>query len=781
MHELQKPKRRRLRQLVSISARSVTTTKQDQATFFTLSILNYDTNQFHLIYISEYIKYTLNPEWRSLPQDLCPPFSSPEQAAATTLQLSIYQKESYTHTHRSGIEHDNPFIFAPGTEPLYPSSDASIQKLSLVEQALRAAHQNNTPHKDSITCIASYNISLDRLPTFGTQLSSIPFPVNENSLILEFTDGEYSLFPLHTTAQQWEESHIEQPEERIQRKDNIDIATVETACHGLSSAAASNDNTIAFIIKPDDTQPKHTRTASSTSSLPPVTQTTNPHDNTIITDTDNATNTNTAQENANGIRLDMDDSTGDNKATRAVSVSTLRHQVATLIGLQKKVMYLQSRCHAMHAVIDRYYIDSAPAREQRDSLHAVHAELKETQRMHSAILHRAADVDRSMDHHKRCIAVQSQALVTTLQALQTAHKRVKDAETSLEGDDGMKRLSDALKNLLFRRCWLVAHAGSVYRLGSSAVQGRTVHSAAVLDDAFDVMWAGGIVDDNDDRVLAGTSTQGSAASARNASDDSGRTSTIHAPTSSKPKPTTTTMRFSIGSIDLNPAVWRHAFDPEGYAWDPAEDKKASVALGYVAHLVNRTAWYLGVDLRYPIVFRGSTSVIYDNYPLAGDWSKELEELFVKGISTGQGKGNSAYGYRAHSNTDHGNCSSSAAGARGNGTCEGSGGASLTSYLFGGYSTSGVPDAGGGSMNSAKKKDVQVTPVEYPLYCESNRERPRFAVGVFLLNKDVIQLLQVHGMTAFGPNMLLQNLYKLVAAGRSGLPPGIEKQYDVWRG
>lgn len=43
------------------------------------------------------------------------------------------------------------------------------------------------------------------------------------------------------------------------------------------------------------------------------------------------------------------------------------------------------------------------------------------------------------------------------------------------------------------------------------------------------------------------------------------------------------------------------------------------------------------------------------------------------------------------------------------------------------------------------------------------------MGVFLLNKDVIQLLQAHGISASGPNHILQNLYKLLLAAQSALP------------
>lgn len=41
--------------------------------------------------------------------------------------------------------------------------------------------------------------------------------------------------------------------------------------------------------------------------------------------------------------------------------------------------------------------------------------------------------------------------------------------------------------------------------------------------------------------------------------------------------------------------------------------------------------------------------------------------------------------------------------------------------------------------------------------------------MFLLNKDVIQLLQAHGVSAGGPNHLLHNLHKLLLAAQSALP------------
>ncbi|KAK3284305.1 hypothetical protein CYMTET_8038 [Cymbomonas tetramitiformis] len=52
--------------------------------------------------------------------------------------------------------------------------------------------------------------------------------------------------------------------------------------------------------------------------------------------------------------------------------------------------------------------------------------------------------------------------------------------------------------------------------------------------------------------------------------------------------------------------------------------------------------------------------------------------------------------------------------------------------------------------------------DFPLFSEGV-ERTRFAYGVFLLNKDIEQLLNAHGINAVGPRHTLQNLQKLMSA------------------
>jgi hypothetical protein len=59
-------------------------------------------------------------------------------------------------------------------------------------------------------------------------------------------------------------------------------------------------------------------------------------------------------------------------------------------------------------------------------------------------------------------------------------------------------------------------------------------------------------------------------------------------------------------------------------------------------------------------------------------------------------------------------------------------------------------------------------VELPLFYEAS-DRTRFAYALFLLNKDIEQLLHAHGLSGSGPYQLLANLYVLLTAAESGLP------------
>jgi hypothetical protein len=76
---------------------------------------------------------------------------------------------------------------------------------------------------------------------------------------------------------------------------------------------------------------------------------------------------------------------------------------------------------------------------------------------------------------------------------------------------------------------------------------------------------------------------------------------------------------------------------------------------------------------------------------------------------------------------------------------------------------------GGEAAAAAAAAAAGAPLELPLYYIAG-DRTRFAYAIFLLNKDLEQLLHAHGMSSYGPNQVLANLYKLMTAAASALPP-----------
>ena len=68
-------------------------------------------------------------------------------------------------------------------------------------------------------------------------------------------------------------------------------------------------------------------------------------------------------------------------------------------------------------------------------------------------------------------------------------------------------------------------------------------------------------------------------------------------------------------------------------------------------------------------------------------------------------------------------------------------------------------AGADDGASAKK----LTKVEFPLFLEHPADRTKYTYGVFLLNKNLEQLLNAHGLRSAGPRHTLQNLRRILNA------------------
>ena len=144
--------------------------------------------------------------------------------------------------------------------------------------------------------------------------------------------------------------------------------------------------------------------------------------------------------------------------------------------------------------------------------------------------------------------------------------------------------------------------------------------------------------------------------------------------------------YSIRSCRIHDSTWKYAFDKDSHHYDdPDADRETRVALGYIAHMIIKISEYMNIPLRYPVSFRGSYSIIRDNY----------------------------------------------------------------------------------SSTRGEK------PREFPLYCESPKDRPKYAIAVFLLNKDIIQILahvsflrdptqqNLDSLVQNSPNHIAQNLYNLL--------------------
>jgi hypothetical protein len=69
-------------------------------------------------------------------------------------------------------------------------------------------------------------------------------------------------------------------------------------------------------------------------------------------------------------------------------------------------------------------------------------------------------------------------------------------------------------------------------------------------------------------------------------------------------------------------------------------------------------------------------------------------------------------------------------------------------------------SGGDSRTPTKKT---LTRIEFPLFMETPNDRTKYTYGVFLLNKNLEQLLNAHGLSAVGPRHTLQNLERIFEA------------------
>jgi hypothetical protein len=164
-----------------------------------------------------------------------------------------------------------------------------------------------------------------------------------------------------------------------------------------------------------------------------------------------------------------------------------------------------------------------------------------------------------------------------------------------------------------------------------------------------------------------------------------------------------------GAGSLSAAIG-HGLLPGSTVSQSEQERRAS-ALGYVTQAVLQLAAVLDVPLRYPVAPGASRSYICD---LQQTWAS------------------------SHSRGD-----------RGGGGGDGRGPSS--------------PNAGDANSSAYTERAVMWRRYEFPLFADgaSSTESTKFTYAVFLLNKDLEQLLNAHGLLAVGPRQTLPNLRRLL--------------------
>ncbi len=266
-------------------------------------------------------------------------------------------------------------------------------------------------------------------------------------------------------------------------------------------------------------------------------------------------------------------------------------------------------------------------------------------------------------------------------------------------------------------------------------------------------------------------------------------------------------------------VHRWAYPTDASGWSPLDlgraydgDQRTAASLGYLAAVVDLAAAYLGVPLRYPVAPRMSVSYISDPVPPSVAVRSGLAPSTPTHPpqATGQGTGVSGGGAAAAStssglgsfapggewrllNVAVGMLSGGAAAATAAAASSQLPVSSAVGTLPGPRTAATGGGGGGGGrlavfstlLNTQLDPRVAHTPLGPPpedshpaglcpasglplFWGEGARDRTRFAYAVYLLNKNVEQLLAAHGMPPVATNQPLVNLYALVNAAVSGL-------------
>lgn len=621
-------------------------------------------------------------------------------------------------------------------------------------------------------------MNLPHLHYLGDDLGALPHQLPPNSIVLEYEDGYYTpalllLLPLTSYD-----------EDNKNKKGSESLSSGVKDIVGGVGIHQNNNNTMQQQRYSSPVKMKIKQVAAATAvdgsnSVNRTTEGEGEGEEVMVSTEDEVEEVEEGGSTYFEVKSQNNSNNTSNRGgggSKILSLSQLQQSTLSLSALKERAADLRSVRDGKCRQLELLKSTSSKLKDQKAGLGALCQETQVLKFRSEALQQKKAALEQQVTVLEQTIAARAQALATTLKVAQAADKRVNDARLAVAGEAGCERLVHITRELVVRRCTLVCQVGKVMRLGlyskggggevhptssTNAVRKSRLSSSsssttqpASLTQVLEVGWAGAatpsITAGNPEYLKVDLADSTAATNDNNKMNQELHATTnivsIERKTTSStnnnhhPPPHPPTMAvLSIGGLKvLDPEILRRIFTEEYMSSDPEpdEDKALSVALGYVALLVDRLATYLEIPCRYPIQLKGSVSSIMDGWGSGGSWrEEELVEsrgLFSSWVGSGSG-----------------------------------GGGGVQTVV---PSQATRPHSGSGPITTTTTTNSNmVRRKEYPLHCFGGiRERGRFAIGVFLLNKNVVQLLQMHGIGGGGASQLLGNLYKLLVAAKSAV-------------
>ena len=329
---------------------------------------------------------------------------------------------------------------------------------------------------------------------------------------------------------------------------------------------------------------------------------------------------------------------------------------------------------------------------------------------------------RLLNRRKTSIAERAASLQLAQVALEAAQGRLRDADQVLEGPYGLGRLHQEQRKLCARRWRLVSDLSNMF----------PVRAFGELIDQEDAHFQG--KESTEDRNVASEDTDTYAQTVSHSKTQNDSPLTIvgvpldHVSRPGQVRP----IRSDVTQNSVARGTTNSPYNSQSQQSTLLNDpESAAAALGYVTQATLQLASILDVPLRYPVAPGASRSYICD-----------LQQVFEESGDTGRASVSVPSGSNAGELPD---------------TAHSMGQPPLAFDQINAQRSSANYQPNSSTYRTAKRGVWRR--VEFPLFAE-HAEGTRFAYAVFLLNKDLEQLLNAHGMLAVGPRHTLPNLKRL---------------------